>query len=185
VTGAEAVGAVSLPVGERLLGAFYLNELLLRLVQRHDANRELFGCYRDALAELTEGDEISSLLRVFEKRLLQLLGYGLVLDHDVDTGIAIDAAADYCYVAQHGPVHDPSGTRSGVRVRGATLRALADEHFESEQQRSEARRLLRAVFDELLGPRPLATRELLRDLRGEQQRRPVVRRSAIRAPRIA
>jgi len=169
LSGAEAVGAVTLPIGERLLSAFYINELMLRLVPRHDANSDLFLRYREALAGLHGSADLAPVLRIFEKHLLQLLGYGLVLDHDVDSGVPIDAAARYRYIAQHGPVLAAAGKRVGVAVRGATLLALAAEQLSDEVQRGEARLLLTAILDEHVGPRPLATRELLRELRGEQQ----------------
>ena len=69
VTGAEAAGAPLRIPGGRLMSAWYANELLLRLLQRHDPQRGVFIAYASVLAELAgEGSEAHAL-RVFEKRL--------------------------------------------------------------------------------------------------------------------
>ncbi len=61
------------------MAAFYLNELLLKLTTRHDPMPELFEDYRRALGGLRGGAAVEAALRVFEKRLLEALGYGLDL----------------------------------------------------------------------------------------------------------
>jgi DNA repair protein RecO (recombination protein O) len=68
--------------GDALLAGFYINELLLRLTARGDANSEVYSCYSDCLAELASGALIARALRLFELRLLSALGYALELEHD-------------------------------------------------------------------------------------------------------
>src|SRR5580698_1942013 len=69
-----------------LLSGFYLNELLLKLTTRHDPNAGLFDGYQDALLALTTGGAQEPVLRSFELRLLQEVGYGLELTHTVAGG---------------------------------------------------------------------------------------------------
>jgi len=65
-----------LPHG-RLLSAWYVSELVLTLTARHDPQPELFACYAAALADLRTDAGHERTLRLFEKRLLDVLGYGV------------------------------------------------------------------------------------------------------------
>ncbi len=49
----------------------------MQLTARHDPQPELFDHYADALAGLRSGESLERELRLFEKRLLDVLGYGL------------------------------------------------------------------------------------------------------------
>ncbi|HED15192.1 MAG TPA: DNA repair protein RecO, partial [Gammaproteobacteria bacterium] len=72
--------------GKRLASAFYINELLMRLLHRNDPHRGLYTVYRTTLLLLSDGSQdLNHILRLFEKRLLDELGYGLVLESTVDT----------------------------------------------------------------------------------------------------
>jgi len=61
----------------RLMSAWYVSELVLTLTARHDPQPELFAHYAQALAELRGGADHERALRLFEKRLLDVLGYGV------------------------------------------------------------------------------------------------------------
>jgi len=103
LTSIEAVGKNYNLAGRELLAAFYVNELLIRLLHKHEPYPELYGAYETALQHLGGCKNEQVVLRVFEKRLLETLGYGLVLDHDVISGKAIEAGAVYYYHADSGP----------------------------------------------------------------------------------
>src|SRR5687768_3867386 len=80
LTGAETdhATAIAEPLpAERLMSAWYCSELVLSLTARHDPQPELFACYREALAGLRRAATQEKVLRQFEKRLLDLLGYVL------------------------------------------------------------------------------------------------------------
>jgi DNA repair protein RecO (recombination protein O) len=102
-------------------------------------------------------------LRRFEKQLLQELGYGLNLEHD-NQGEPIQSGRRYDYRIGQGACR-PQGRAVGVEIAGATLLALRDDHLDEAQSRGEARQLLRAALYIHLGPKPLQTPELFRDLR--------------------
>ena len=81
LTGAEfaQTRAATVPLAaRRLLSAWYLSDLVMQLTARHDPQPELFDHYADALAGLRSGESLERELRRFEKRLLDVLGYGLV-----------------------------------------------------------------------------------------------------------
>lgn len=149
--------------GIGLLCGFYLNELILRLTQREDPNEMLYNAYHAALEALGSEGNHEAALRVFEKRLLRAVGYGLQLECDVDQS-AIAADVDYRYVLDRGP-HRDSGGGQGVPIRGATLVALREEIFPDTSSLAEAKILLRAALAPHVGDKPLHTRRLFQRMR--------------------
>lgn len=155
LTGAEADGRPEPLGGEAVFSGWYLNELLLRTLTRHDAHAELFEHYASTLSELAAGATAASLRR-FELRLLENLGYGLQLTPDLDPD------GWYDYHAETGA--RPCGEQPGA-IRGASLMDIAADHFESPQTLRDARNVLRAALAPYLGDRPLQTPRMLRALR--------------------
>ena len=80
LTGAEldtsAIGWAPMPHA-RLMSAWYMSELVLSLTVRHDPQPELYDHYREALDDLRTAPGLERTLRLFEKRLLDVLGYGI------------------------------------------------------------------------------------------------------------
>jgi DNA repair protein RecO (recombination protein O) len=75
---AERLAGASMPSGEALFSGFYMNELLIKLVARHDPHPRLFDAYACALAALAQapkGADKEGCLRAFEWALLQELGW--------------------------------------------------------------------------------------------------------------
>ena len=164
LTGAEFDGTMSLLPPDRLVHGFYLNELLLKLFARHDSHPEVFALYARTLEGLKHGDPIRPL-RLFEKRLLEALGYGLALERDALDGLQIDPQASYQYRVEQGPVRvDAIADRAAV-YSGTTLLSLAREELADATVCADARRLLRAALDRCLDGRELRSRQVMLALR--------------------
>jgi DNA repair protein RecO (recombination protein O) len=155
----EAAGAALPLTGKALFCGFYLNELLMRLVGRHDPHEDLFAFYHAALTQLAQGADLDTPLRQFELRLLQDTGYALELEREWDTGRAVIAGRYYVYELERG-LRVATGPEEGVR--GEVLLALAAGQPLSGTLARDARGLLRAALAPYLGPRPLKSRELFR-----------------------
>lgn len=155
LTGAEALGAPPELAGETLFCGWYLNELLLKLLQRHDPHPPLFDAYVEALTGLTS--QIEPTLRRFEMQLLNELGYGLLLADD------LDPALHYRYDWEVGPV--PVAPGYAEAYEGASLIALRDDALTAPTALRAARKLLRVALARQLGGRELATAKMLRELR--------------------
>lgn len=163
LTGVEAAAPPAPPVrGDLLLSMFYLNELVLRLTGRLDPHAELYDAYAGALAALGRAGGPAPVLRVFEKRLLESLGYGIDLATDT-AGRAVDPAASYRFDPEAGIF--PCEPGAAGAIAGASLLALAREAPVSARDLADARRLTRAALDVHLGERGLKTRDLLARLR--------------------
>jgi DNA repair protein RecO (recombination protein O) len=162
LTGAEAERGTDTLGGPAVFCGFYLNELLMRLLHRHDPHEALYRAYRQALLSLGRGDDHEAVLRIFEKHLLRELGYGLVLDYDIESQAPLDAEAVYDYLPERGPRRMSGANRSneGVLIRGASLLALAREQLNDEDTLREVKALMRASLARHLGDKPLNSRRL-------------------------
>jgi DNA repair protein RecO (recombination protein O) len=159
LTGAEPCDDGNPQGGGGLLTIFYINELLVRLLHRHEPHAELFDSYAETLEKLTDTATEQVTLRIFEKRLLEALGYGLALDSDTE-GNAVRPDEDYNYLPERGPEPGTSPGPGGLAISGRTLLALAEENLGDEIVLAEAKQLMRKALGNLLGDRPLVSREL-------------------------
>ena len=161
---AEWQGGLAPLQGATLICGFYLNELLMRLLHRNDPHEQLFVYYQDALAALSTSMDYMAILRDFEQRLLQELGYALALDHDAASGEPIDANEQYCYEIERGPVKSEENDCSrGLRVNGKTLLDMKGSDYSSAATRQQSKVLMRYILNHYLGDQPLHTRQLLKD----------------------
>jgi len=162
LSGAERAAACAPLPPAALLAGFYLNELLLKLTTRHDPLPELYDHYDAALAALRGGQPVEPALRIFEKRLLEVLGYGLNLAREAHSGRPIDPHGYYHFRPAHGLIGAGS-VRAGA-LSGGSLLALAAEELASERALEDARRLLKSALAACLEGRELATRTVARAL---------------------
>ncbi len=160
---AEWQGGQPLLQGKALICGFYLNELLLKLLHRDDPHEQLFLYYQQTLQELARRTDFAAVLRRFEKRLLQELGYALMLDREAGTGQQVVAEEGYRYVIEHGPVRQSAG-QNGVELRGKTLLDLAVDDYSDPVTLQQGKALMRTLINHYLGDQPLHTRQLLKDL---------------------
>lgn len=145
--------------GEALFSGFYLNELLLRVLQRFEPNPPLFAAYASALSDLSQARPIEPTLRRFEFILLEVLGYAIDLEYEAQTGDRLDPDAHYRLDTQRGFLRcartDLGNTQS---FAGGDLRALARGDF--GECAVAAKRLVRALLQPHLGDAPLKSRKM-------------------------
>ena len=158
----ETVGRPRVLHAQRLFSGLYLNELLVRLLHRHDPHPRLFACYDATLDALAGIEPVDDVLRQFEFNLLGELGYGFSLDLDGLSGEALCPECWYYYHPDWGLVRDDAARGPSPRAFcGADLLAMATGGF-GGPARATAKRLLRLVLSMHLGDRPLHSRELFR-----------------------
>jgi DNA repair protein RecO (recombination protein O) len=150
--------------GRSLICAYYLNELLLKLTARDDPHERLFAAYGEALDELARSGPQAPALRRFELALLQELGYGVILDRDVERNQPVARESRYVYQVDRGPTLADSGIANGVELSGRTLMDMQSGDFSSSVTLQQSKALMRALINHCLGNQILHTRQLLRDL---------------------
>jgi DNA repair protein RecO (recombination protein O) len=153
----EAAGAALLLAGMALWCGFYLNELLLRLLPRAEPVPLLFACYGSTLDALHQGEEPQQHLRRFELQLLAECGYALQLERDVQ---GEPLAEHTCYRL------GADGLEASIQgFAGRDLLGFVKGEWNTAIARA-SRDLLREALARQLGPAPLKSRELMRQMQG-------------------
>lgn len=158
--------AKSYPLNKNYLySGFYLNELLIRLLNDGVPCASLFLQYQNSLTLLAQEHSIAPTLREFELGLLDELG----LSFDFEP-IYMDEAFCFSYQAEQGfvPIYQKL-SESGVVTKGYFLTQhlqVIAEHI-GKQNLSNLpsvdytfKRLMRTVLNQLLGHKPLNSRKL-------------------------
>jgi DNA repair protein RecO (recombination protein O) len=156
LTGAESADPGPPLPSPSLMASFYLNELLMKLTTRHDPLPALFDHYHAALEALRHRLLLEPTLRVFEKRLLDALGYGLDLATEAHTGRPIEAGEYYHFRPAQG--FFPTVEQAAGALSGRSLISLAREQLQSGQDLEDSRRLLQAALAQCLEGRELTSR---------------------------
>ena len=163
LTGAEMQGTPISLTGDALLSGYYVNELLLHLLHRHDPQPDIFSAYANTIERLAGISDIAPVLRQFEIALLRMLGYALNLDHDTCGDTSLQPDMQYEYRAEQGPV--PVSDRRGPMVfTGAELAAIQRQEFNEPAVLLNAGRLLRSVIAYHLDGKELKSRKVMRDI---------------------
>jgi len=148
---------------KQMMTGFYMNEIILRLLHKHESHPELFDSYNSTVRELSNDNTEQVLIRYFEKILLQSLGYGVIFDQDLNTGKDIIADVNYYYKLDFGPTSNKQDSGAGIPVSGSTLIGLNNETLMDTKNKNEAKRLLRSLLNQYLGEKPLESRKLYQE----------------------
>ncbi len=160
--------------GKALYCAYYLNELLLRLLPSQIECADIFSLYNEVLVMLSHSEQALSYiddpiayeipLRIFEYKLLELLGYGLNVSHDIYSDKAINEMTSYYYQISSGPSEKAVIGEPYLLISGKTLIALSNLQFLEKKVLQEAKQLLKWAIAEHLGDKPLKSREIFKQL---------------------
>ncbi|MBT8100270.1 MAG: DNA repair protein RecO [Gammaproteobacteria bacterium] len=163
LTGAEMRASPLTLGGDVLLSGYYVNELLLHLLHRHDPQPALFDAYGQTIERLVGSATPARQLREFEIELLRQIGYAINLDHEAGASTPLSGDHYYEYRVEQGPV--AVSKRDGDMVfKGSVLSAISDRQFDDSATLKAANRLLREVLAFHLGGKELKSRRVLVDL---------------------
>ena len=159
---AEWDGGVPQMSGLPLVCGFYLNELMIKLTARDDPEPRAFSVYDTAVRGLACHSGLTMVLRRYELRLIQVLGYAPSLHRDA-YGAGIHPDVDYWCQGNAPPERDVGHSLNcGLWLSGASLLAIEADDYGASTTRVAARALMRLWLIALLGKEALASRELLR-----------------------
>ncbi|WP_341887585.1 DNA repair protein RecO [Variovorax sp. YR752] len=171
---AEWAGGAAMLTGAALFSGFYLNELLMKLLARHDPHPALFDAYAQTLPGLGAGEDerTQAALRAFELTLLKEIGLLPDLGLATLTQQPLQAQTLYALRPEAGVTearNDEAGLPGALLV-GAQA-ALTNGSLEALQQTCAlalpAMKLqLRTLLHYHLGSTALRTREVMRDVQG-------------------
>jgi DNA repair protein RecO (recombination protein O) len=165
--------SVALPFqlsGKRLYCAFYVNELLTRLLPANEAHHDLFPLYTHVLRDLAGTEDVEIVLRRFEFLLMESMGYLVSFERDCRSSEALVAQQYYLFRPDQGfslcrstvPASSAhAASRLSMREQvfsGADLAAIWQRDFSAPKVRLAAKKLMRHWLGHYLGDRPLKSR---------------------------
>jgi len=166
---AEWAGGAPMLGGAALFSGFYLNELVMKLLARHDPHPLLFDAYAASLPALASADDTLSQagLRAFEFVLLREIGLLPQLNRLTATQGPLDAAAAYQLRPEIGLVawQQGEGVLAGAQWLGLQLAldrgGLAELQLACAQALPALKTTLRGLLHYHLGSPRLRTRDVM------------------------
>lgn len=161
-TAIEAAAAPMFLTGTRLLSGLYLNEILHRLLSPLEPHPMMYEVYSLVLSELAKDDvDIEVVLRSFERRLIDELGYGLSF-LDAHSKTKLMQGWVYRFQPPYGFVRAESKASADNRryFTGEILLQIEQENYDTAAVKMAAKNLMRQVLANYLGPEPLNSRKL-------------------------
>ena len=145
-------------LGDDLILAMYVNELILRLLPENDEYSEIFHAYWNFLSNLKSlnSNEKEYALRDFENQMLEDLGYGIDFSSDINNE-PINEDLNYEFIEHQGFASNKNGV-----FLGKTLLKLAKDariNLDSYELRV-LKKMNRKRLKSLLGDKPLKSKEL-------------------------
>ncbi|MEO1888364.1 MAG: DNA repair protein RecO [Cycloclasticus sp.] len=159
LTGCEESDEYEQLKGNALYCGFYVNELILNLLHKHDAHPELFHAYQNVLRGLLEESTLEACLRQFEKVLFDEIGYGLALEYEADGGTPIQMERLYCFKPGYGFAVQSGNNRSNV-ISGSALINLRNNQLSDKIELLQVKRMMRQLIDDQLDGKILKSRAL-------------------------
>jgi len=162
MTSAETTQSPFALVDEALYAAMYVNEILFKLITKDDPHPNIFDQYTQLLADLVIPSNLQISLRLFEKKLLQDLGYEIDFFWEAETSEAIDSHCIYEFIPGHGFIKCIGSEKERIQFSGNLLQEIANGNLQNEQTLKVAKRIFQLSIKQLLGNTELSTRELYR-----------------------
>lgn len=154
----EAISLTLPLVSIWLYSAFYLNELLHRVLVAETEMTTLFDDYLKSIQQLAQQTPAEKVLRVFELALLENLGYHVDFFHCSVTGDEIVESMSYQYQSEKGFIS--SLMQNSTSFTGKQVLALGHRQFDDEDTLKAAKRFTRMAMKPYVGSKPFKSREL-------------------------
>lgn len=163
LTKVEAV-SLALPITNlrSLYSAFYLNELLFRVLKAELDSSFLFEVYLNAIQKLALNEPIEPILRQFELCLLEFLGYHVDFEHCYGSGELIEESMFYQYHFEKGFI--ASLLQNNRTFLGRDLKAMHQKQFITSENLNAAKKFTKMALKLYVGSQPFKSRELFKKL---------------------
>ena len=117
----------------------YINELLIKLLPKDAVHEDLFQLYESFLVKIHSGENIELTLRSFELDMLEMLGYGLDFENEIDKNQSIDINKNYSFIPERGFRESKNSNFSGkdiINIRMRNLSEVSKKHLKHITQES-------------------------------------------------
>ena len=151
------------PIAEAFNSVVYLNELLIKLLEKEDAHPEIFDHYLIVCSSLKRKnkEKLEKNLRSFELTLLKEIGYGLDLNFEGNSDIEIKEDTSYKFVPAVGFLPQSNSESNKNNFSGRDILNLSTGNFSSPDTLLASKQIMRQAIDFHLGNKTLKIREYL------------------------
>ena len=151
------------PIAEAFNSVVYLNELLIKLLEKEDAHPEIFDHYLIVCGSLKRKnkEKLEKNLRSFELTLLKEIGYGLNLNFEGNSDIEIKEDTSYKFVPSVGFLPQTKSEPNKNNFSGRDILNLSTGNFSSPDTLLASKQIMRQAIDFHLGNKTLKIREYL------------------------
>lgn len=151
------------PIAEAFNSVVYLNELLIKLLEKEDAHPEIFDHYLIVCSSLKRKnkEKLEKNLRSFELTLLKEIGYGLDLNFEGNSDIEIKEDTSYKFVPAVGFLPQSNSESNKNNFSGRDILNLSTGNFSSPDTLLASKQIMRLAIDFHLGNKTLKIREYL------------------------
>ena len=161
---AEIISHYDVREGSAFNTIIYVNELVAKATEKEDPHVHIFDEYEKLLANITDKTNqynLEKLLRGFELRLLQEMGYGIDLTRDAETNQKITGSGNYEFHPEKGFILRREQSASSKLYAGKDINSFADGDFEKKTTRDISKSIMRKALDYHLGNKTLNIRKYL------------------------
>lgn len=158
---AEYLSAPLMLSGERAMAGLYLNELVLKLCPRQDADPELFDMLLQARNLLETEQHLAWLVRRFERDLLIHLGYIAPWTFTAK-GTSVDAESYYRVHAELGVI--PAMANEPGVLRGQDILDFCEDRLPSKSSMPIWRSIMHQVINQHIGNTQPRSWQMINDL---------------------
>ena len=137
----------------------YINELMIKLLPKGAAQEDLFHLYSAFIDDSSKDIEMDFLLRNFELDLLEMLGYGINFQTDMDAHEPINPNKNYLFIAERGFQE----TNKEGDFSGKDIINISERNFE-DIPRLRLKQLTQATIMFCLEGKDLNSRQIFRRL---------------------
>jgi len=137
----------------------YINELLIRLLPKDAVHEDLFQLYESFLVKIHSGENIELTLRSFELDMLEMLGYGLDFENEIDKNQSIDVNKNYSFIPERGFRESKNSNFSGKDIINIRMRNL------SEVSKKNLKQITQESIHFCLDGKSLSSREIFRRIK--------------------
>ena len=151
------------PIAEAFNSVVYLNELLIKLLEKEDAHPEIFDHYLTVCGSLKSKNKenLEKNLRSFELTLLKEIGYGLNLNFEGNSDIEIKEDTSYKFDPSVGFIPQTKSESNKNNFSGRDILNLSTGNFSSPDTLLASKLIMRQAIDFHLGNKTLKIREYL------------------------
>ena len=151
------------PIAESFNSVVYLNELLIKLLEKEDPHPEIFDHYLIVCGSLKSNkkEKLEKNLRSFELTLLKEIGYGLNLNFEGNSDIEIKEDTSYKFVPSVGFLPQTKSESNKNNFSGRDILNLSTGNFSSPDTLLASKQIMRQAIDFHLGNKTLKIREYL------------------------